>query len=148
MQSFIECAPLQPFASIGQQAARGSFVSAELRSLHPLEDVVPASLHLAGSAAAQLFLPQSAAVFGSSSPGQGTFVGLGGDALGWILSPLACTLCLCPGARTHLSRCWPCWEARLPLCSRLPPQHAGFQGESLSRRTSSAGGNKPAAVVP
>jgi len=52
LQSFIEC----PFASIGQQAPRGSFVSAVLRSLHPLDDVVPASVHLAASAAAQMFL--------------------------------------------------------------------------------------------
>lgn len=54
LQSFIEC----PFASIGQQAPRGSFVSVVLRSLHPLDDIVPASVHLAASAAAQMFLRQ------------------------------------------------------------------------------------------
>lgn len=51
IQSFIEC----PFARTGQQAPGGSFVSAALRSLHPLEDIMPASPHLAAQAAAQLF---------------------------------------------------------------------------------------------
>lgn len=114
LQSFIE----YPFAGTGRRAPRGSFVSAAPRSRHPLEDIVLASAHLAASAAAQLFLRQSAAVFDSSSPGQGTFVGLG-DVLCWILTLLPCALPLpgghaptCPGGQ-HLClghvfpACWP-----------------------------------------
>lgn len=153
IRSFIESS----LARIGQQAPGGSFVSAALRSLHPLEDIVPSSTHLAARAAPQLFGRQSAAVFESSSPGQGTFVSLG-DMLCWILNLLPCVLCVHLGPRTHLAQrpaslsvsCFPCCaggdslpppQRETQLCICCPPASPVpvFQGESLSQLTSSGG---------
>lgn len=52
------CHPLwsAPLHESASQTPGGRFVSAPLRSLHPLEDCVPVSPHLAAEAAAQLFV--------------------------------------------------------------------------------------------
>lgn len=51
LDSHVLSAPWQDLAS----RTRGHFVSALLRSLHPLEDMVPAAPHLAAQAAHSCF---------------------------------------------------------------------------------------------
>lgn len=83
LDNHVASGPLQDLAS----RTRGHFVSAPLRNLHPLEDVVPAAPRLAAQAAAQLFGRQSTPVFGSSSPGQGMLAGPEGCAVSEFGSP-------------------------------------------------------------
>lgn len=124
LDDHVSSAPWQDVAS----RTRGHFVSALLRNLHPLEDMMPTAPHLAAQAVHSCFGDNRLQCSIPPLPAEACLLART-DVLCRILDLLPWGLCLCPGPCTHLS----CRLAS--MCALCLPCCAGGDGLPQPQRS-------------